>query len=245
MSSVPSYCRFLAAAAFALFVAGCDSAEDLPPPTLEGILSSDELLVFRPGQPLPSATFSVLGSIEEDIAYTWNASAGQFESTGTSGGATGRTVRWQPPARGGTYVISVEAVRADQAVADSTSIEVRPSAAGSWSGTVDLVGQEYDWAEFCMTISDDDLLTLYIYSVHSLAGGSERAMSGGVLEDAQDYDYPILTASIGNGDEDDFIEPLLLTGTIDETGMSFQATLDMENGETLAFILAPTSLGCQ
>lgn len=233
------------ATALLLSMAACDSAATIDPPTLNGIQSNSELLMFLPGEPLPAAAFTVDAPQEDDVTFLWEASGGTFESTGTAQGAEGRTVSWQPDPVGGTYVIRVQAVRDDLTVTDSTSIDVQPRAFGNWRGTIDLTGETYDWAEFCMFVATDERLSQYSYMERSLDGGDGRGSAGGILDEHQNYDYPTLTATLSEPDSDDFDEPVGLTGTIAASGTSFEIDLEMESGATRSFVVARTATFCQ
>lgn len=247
MCTVPRCILYSTITVLGVSIAGCDSVSTEQPPAIHGIQSDSEVLMFRPGEPVPAAELSVNAPHEDDVTFRWSASGGSFESTGTSKGAEGRTVIWQPEPLGGTYTIIVRATRGQSSTTDSTSIDVEPRLFGNWQGEIELSNEAYDRAEFCMFVSSEERLSQYSYFESRSSGGTTdgRGSEGSAMQPVGSYDYPEYESPLAEGDSDDFDEPVALTGTISADGTLFQAEIELESGATREFELGRTEFYCQ
>lgn len=236
-------------AAVAILLSACDSSSTNETPSINSISVDKRELTFHPDDPLPLVTLSINASDSDGdmLSFQWQASGGKFELTGTSTAvlnSSDRTIKWQPDPRGDDYVITVTVSDNHSQATDSVHIQVAPEALGIWRGAVELAGETYERAGFCMFMTAAGSIGEIRYAeVKSGPGntGFGTARSGGI---STSYAYPNLAATIGEPDSDTRDEPLALTGILVPEGTLFHVEIDLESGKKRNISLERTSAGC-
>lgn len=229
---------------------GCDSFSENEEP-VAGSISADKMsLTFHPSRPLPMVTLSVDARDPDDdqLSFEWHASGGHFEVTGFSTASlnnSDRSLKWSPDPQAGDYKITVSVSDGSSSNEASVNIEVVPDPTGYWSGAIELTGEEYEQASYCMWFSSPKTFESYTYSEQKPPDSSGHIGHGseGVAIDAS-YSYPTLTALLDQSDSDSYDEPVYLEGKLSSNGERFEIKLRMESNKQRIIPLGRSSSGC-